>query len=273
MTRAFNALLFALTMTSSLVAATSSAQLAVTTSTVRERLARPGDRYEATIEILNTTSEPQEARLYLTDYHTTADGRSEFAPPGQHPRSSARWVTFTPTRVVVPPSGRSVATYTVTVPSTPSLSGTYWSVIMIEGVSSRALESVRATGPYRAQLGIEPRIRFGVQVATHLGEDASGKLAFDSVRATVDSAGQSVFTYDFMNTGVRAMRLLMSVELFTKDGRPVRKLEQQRGLLYPGTSARQQFQFGALPPGEYRALVTADAGGDEMFGAQYSIRF
>lgn len=247
------------------------AQLAVTTNAAHERAARPSERYQGTIEILNTTSTPQEARLYQTDYRTWADGRSEFGPPARSRRSNARWITFAPARLIVPPHGRAVATYTVTVPSTPSLSGSYWSIIMVEGLSSTALES-SSPSAQRVQVGIEPRIRFGVQVATHVGGEASVRIAFDSVRAVVDS-GQHVLQYDFVNTGDRAVRLLMSVELFTLDGRPLRKLEQQRGLLYPETSARQLFRFGTLPAGEYRALVTADAGGDEVFGAQYTIRF
>lgn len=247
-------------------------QLAVTTNAAHERAVRPGERYQGTIEIRNTTSKPQEARLYQTDYRTWADGRSEFGPPAEIRRSNARWITFAPARLVVPPHGRAVATYTVAVPSSPSLSGSYWSIIMVEGLSSSALESSSASAQ-RVQVGIEPRIRFGVQVATHVGSEANMRIAFDSVRALVDSGGQHVLQYDFVNTGERAARLLMSVELFTLDGRPLRKLEQQRGLLYPETSGRQRFQFGTLPAGEYRALVTADAGGDEVFGAQYTVRF
>lgn len=256
----------------SVAAVPATAQLAVTTNAAHERAARPGDRYQGTIEILNTTSTPQEARLYQTDYRTWADGRSEFGPPAESSRSNARWITFAPARLVVPPHGRVVATYTVTVPSSPSLAGSYWSIIMVEALSARALES-SSPSAQRVQVGIEPRIRFGVQVATHVGTDATMRIAFDSVRAVSDASGQHVLQYDFVNTGDRAVRLLMSVELFTLDGRPVRKLEQQRGLLYPETSARQLFRFGKLPAGEYRALVTADAGGDEVIGAQYTVRF
>lgn len=250
------------------------AQLAVTTNTVHERAARPGDRYEGIIEIRNTTGQAQEARIYQTDYQTTADGRSEFGDAGRHPRSNARWITVSPARVIVPPNGRSVVNYSVAVPAAGVRAGTSWSIVMVEALSQTALEAVRPAGaPARAQATIEPRVRFGIQIATHVGEAPPMKIAFDSVRATVDSTGSRELAYDFVNTGNRAVRLVMAVELFNADGRSVRRLEQQRGLLYPGTSARQRFRFGTLPPGEYRALVTADAGGDEMLGAQYTIRF
>lgn len=248
------------------------AQLAVATNTVHERVAKPGERYEGSIEIRNTTAEPQEALVYQTDYHTTADGQSFFDKPGTHRRSNARWVSFNPTRLVIPPNGRGVVTYAVAVPAQGVSPGTSWSILMVQAVPRG---SVGASGmtPRQAQAMITSQVRFGVQIATHVGTDVPMRIAFDRVGARADSAGSRQLVYDFENTGTRGVRLLMAVELFTLDGRLVRKLEEQRGLLYPGTSARQRFDFGKLPPGEYRALVTADAGSDEIFGAQYTLRF
>jgi hypothetical protein len=43
--------------------------------------------------------------------------------------------------------------------------------------------------------------------------------------------------------------------------------------MYPGTSVRQRIVLPDLPEGEYRALVVVDAGGDDAFGAEYTIKF
>ena len=44
----------------------------------------------------------------------------------------------------------------------------------------------------------------------------------------------------------------------------------------PGSRLREtgllRFDLGAIPAGEYQALVVADAGGDQVFGAQYHLK-
>jgi hypothetical protein len=41
--------------------------------------------------------------------------------------------------------------------------------------------------------------------------------------------------------------------------------------IYPGTSIRQKIRLGSLEPGNYRALVILDGGGDQVFGAEYQL--
>jgi len=74
------------------VPATARAQIAVIGSTVEERDAAPGQRYEGTIVVRNLTTSPQPVRIYQTDYRFFADGTSHFDSAGSQPRSNARWV-------------------------------------------------------------------------------------------------------------------------------------------------------------------------------------
>lgn len=251
----------------------STAQVILTSNPLLQRTAAAGERYEGKIELTNSSKVPQEAKLYQTDYSSTADGRTGYGPPGSSPRSNAAWVSLSASRVMIPAGGKATVTYVVTVPTVTSLAGTYWSMLMVEAID-RADEgaglSRDASGPGMA---IRSKIRYGVQVATHVGAASPIRIAFDSVKASTEANSERILSFDFVNAATRAAQLLMTVELFSADGKPVRKLEQQRGLLYPGHSARQRFVFGKLPAGTYTAIVTADAGGDEMFGAQYTLRF
>lgn len=242
-------------------------QVILTSAAVHEQQARPGEEYTGRIELTNSSNAAQRAKIYQTDQSSHADGRVAYPPAGSTPRSNARWVVAAPAEVVIPPGGKATISYTVRVPEKPALRGTYWSTIMVEEI--RATDG---TSNARRSVGIQTVMRLGVQVATHVGGAGEIRVGFDSVRAS-SAAERRSLSLDFVNAGTRAARLLMSVELFDAAGRPVRKAEQQRGLLYPGNSARQQFDFGALPAGEYTAVVTADGGGDELFGAQYTIRF
>ena len=51
------------------------------------------------------------------------------------------------------------------------------------------------------------------------------------------------------------------------------KEASERGLLYPGTSLRQEFRLGTLAAGTYKALVVVDTGGDQVFGGQFTLQF
>ncbi len=65
----------------------------------------------------------------------------------------------------------------------------------------------------------------------------------------------------------------MSLELYNESGELVKKASQSRGLLYPGTAARQVFDVGKVPPGQYTAVLVADGGGDKVFGGQFKVSY
>jgi hypothetical protein len=248
------------------------AQIAVISESVVEREAHPGEAYEGRLVVLNTSKTPQEAKIYQSDYQFFADGRNNFGSPGSTVRSNARWITFSPARVSLVPGGQATITYRVSVPGNVQLRGSYWSVLMVETISSASAESSVAARR-EIRVGLQTTIRYGTQLVTNFGTSGTSAVRFDSIKATVDPRGQKGVSFDFANTGERAHRLAISLQLYSASGQLVKTVEQKRGLLFPGTSARQRFDLGALPAGTYKALIVADAGGDEMFGGEYTLRF
>ena len=247
------------------------AQITVTSRAVEEREARPGESYTGTIRLRNVGTRPEEARVYRTDYGYDAEGRTRFGDPGTEPRSSAAWTTTTPARVVVPPGGEATVAYSVRVPDSAPLSGTYWSVVMVEGVP----EAPDAAGGRRAgrvEVGVRPVVRYAVQLATHVGGTGTRQVEFARVRALGAPGGAKRLEFDLVNSGELACRPELRVELFDEAGAPVGTFTRTRGLFYPGTTLRQAFDLGALPAGSYQALVVADAGGESVFGGQYTLR-
>ncbi len=243
------------------------AQIAVVGSTVEEHTAAPGQSYEGTILIRNLTRQPQSVRIYKSDYLFFADGTSHFDDAGTTRRSNANWIKPSATSVVVPPTGEITLGYTITVPASDTLRGTYWSALMVEGAP---------TAPPAAaakQVGIGAVVRYAVQLATHLPKTGSRKVAFANQVLTTDSTGHRVVEMDVQNTGERAYRPNLWVELYDAAGVLRGRREQQRGLLYPGTSLKQRFVFDALPAGSYKAVVFADSGDDAVFAAQYKLIF
>lgn len=243
------------------------AQIAVVGSTVEEHTAAPGQRYEGTILIRNVTTEPQAVRVYQTDYHFFADGTSHFDEPGSTSRSNAAWIKPSVTTVAIPASSEVTIAYTVSVPSSDTLRGTYWSALMVEGAP---------TAPPAAtskQVGLGAVVRYAVQLATHLPVAGSRKVSFANQTVSADSLGRRVVELEVQNAGERGYRPNIWAELYDATGALRGRREQQRGLLYPGTSLRQRFVFDVLPAGSYKAVVFADTGDDSVFAAQYKIEF
>lgn len=252
-------------------ATTIEAQVAIIGSAIHEREASPGESYEGTVMVENTTAAQQVVRVYQTDYHFHADGRSSFDAPGTAARSNATWVTLSSSEATILPGERARLKYRVAVPGpgTDSLRGTYWSVIMVEGAG----QGSAGVGAPESDAMLTATVRHAIQVATHIVGTGSPLVEFSEPSIAVGPDSGRTLQVDLSNDGGRAHRLEIVLELFTDDGAPVATLRSSRGLLYPGSSLRQHFALGVLPAGTYRALVVADAGGDAVFGAQYTLRF
>ncbi|HEU4628106.1 MAG TPA: hypothetical protein VFS08_00065 [Gemmatimonadaceae bacterium] len=261
--------LFACTTLALLATATRlSAQISLVGNSIDEHEAAPGERYEGTLVVQNTTAEPQLARLYQTDYRFFADGRSLYEAPGSTARSNAAWVALPAAPVTIPAGETATIHYRVTVPVAPadSLHGSYWSLIMVEGAAP-------AVARADSRVALAPTVRYAVQVVTHIGRTGAPSVEFTRPTATSAADGARFLEVDLGNAGDRAGRMQLTLELYGEDGRSAGTYRATRGLVYPGASVRQRFALGELPAGTYRALLVADAGAEAVFGAQYTLHY
>jgi len=250
------------------VPAVSRAQISVLSSTVEERVAGPGDRYTGTIILVNASAEQATARIYQTDYQFAANGTSEFKDAGTTARSNAPWITPQATQVIVPANGKVVVPYSVAVPTGDSLTGTYWSAIMIEGAT--AAPGKPGDKP-SVQLGSV--VRYAIQVATHIQMTGSRAVKFIDAGVMKGTDGDAGFDVDVQDAGERGYRPTLWLEVYDANGVLQAKAKQSRGLLYPGTSLRQHFALGKLAPGAYKAVLFADTGDEAVIAAQYTIKY
>jgi hypothetical protein len=245
------------------------AQVAVLSSTVEEHESAPGGTYAGRIVIANSTQQPQSVRIYQTDYRFTSAGASDFETPGTLPRSNAAWVTPQSQRIVVPPGAEVTVAYSVRVPQIDTLRGTYWSAIMVEGTGTPSADPRAAQG----QVGLNAIVRYAVQVATHIGTRGARTVKFFNPTAALSEKGIAALDVDVENTGERGYRPTISAEIYDASGVLRGRGKQVRGLLYPGTSLRQHFEFGTLPAGEYKLVVYADTGDDTVIATQFAVKY
>lgn len=251
-------------------------QVAVIGELSQEREVSPGTSYEGTIVVRNDLDEPQEAKIYQTDYLFKYDGTNEYGEPGSARRSNAPWITFNPSYLTIPPRATAVVNYSVIVPQSWKggvLQGSYWSMIMVEGIPKGSPESGLRRPGTRAQMGIQQTIRYGIQIVTHIENTGHPEVGFIGSQLLAREDGSRVLQVDIENSGDRAIRPDVYVELFNEQGAPHGKYSGVRSRIYPGTSIRQSIVLTNIPKGTYKALVVVDSGGDDVVAAQYTLKF
>lgn len=233
---------------------------------VRSRPAQPGETYEAVILLKNPAAEAVDVRVYQTDYLFFADGTNLYGEPGSASRSNARWIAVSPARLSLA-AGQTASVYVrVQVPADPPLSGTYWSLLMIEPEP----EPVVSDGSPTPALGLRQVIRTGVQIVTEVGAAARGAVRFQGKRIIKDESGRFL-ELEVENVGDRLLAPAFSAELFQASGVSVGRFEGQKLRIYPGCSVRHRINLTDVPPGAFKAMVIGDNGDEHVFGAQYDL--
>jgi len=255
------------------VPSSTKAQISVRSQLSQDTSVQPGESYVGSILIRNDTDEVQQAKIYQTDYLFQSDGSNYFGDPGTIERSNAKWIDVASSSMMVPPRESIEVSYRVNVPTdldTEPLEGSYWSIIMVEGIPKNSPENVENDMPDDA-LGIIQVTRYGVQVATHIEGTGAANLAISESALSRDDGNVASLQLSVVNEGDRLVRPEIWVELYDEAGVALGRMDGVNNRIYPGTSVKQQIELGKLDIGRYRALVIMDAGDDEVFAAEYNL--
>lgn len=219
----------------------------------------PGETYRGVIEIQNTKSSDQAVKVYQRDYFFRHTGESLYEAPGSLPRSNADWVDLSPTYLNLKPREKTKVSYEITVPATDSLRGTYWSVIMVEGVKPPD-EDLLHRG-----VNIQTQVRYAIQIATTVGHTGKRELLFLDANIEEEN-GVRKLAIDIENPGDFMFKPDVSAELFDEQGSSIGTFFADPRKIYPLTSTRFWAEIGNLPVGKYKALLLADCGDEDVFG-------
>ncbi|MDZ7723179.1 MAG: hypothetical protein U5R06_10340 [candidate division KSB1 bacterium] len=230
-----------------------------------EQQLSPGEEYKGVVELENLTDEPGRVRIYQTDYFFNAAGETHYPEPGSLDRSNAEWIEFTPKELIIEPRQRTVVNYQLTVPESESLSGTYWSMLMVENVPEIDPDQIRDDA-----VTVQSRIRYGIQMVTNIGATGTKKITFLQTEF-VEKENRFFLQVDYENKGTRILRPLMNLEVYNDDGELVGRFEHKKQKSYPGTSNRIHIELEDVQTGTYQALLIADCGQDDLFGIRFTL--
>jgi hypothetical protein len=241
-------------------------QVAVLGDLVYEKTASVGQSYEGVITVQNVGKDSREVRVYQNDYRYDAEGAKEYTDPGTAPRSNAKWINFTPRQFMLGPGEKADIHYLVQVPDDSSMTGTYWSMMLVEPVVEINPESLK-----KGQIRITERVRYGLHMITNVGEGGVRKLAFKNIRL-IKTDSSRVMQIDLENTGDSRLYISLWADLYDLQGIHMGKFSAENDAFYPGTSIRCRIDISKVLPGTYKALIVADGGEDALFGVDYTIK-
>ncbi|MGB2697990.1 MAG: hypothetical protein WBD28_09070 [Candidatus Zixiibacteriota bacterium] len=245
------------------------AQVSVMGSLTQEATLQPGDKIEGKITLQNTAETSWEVTIYKNDYLFYADGSNIYGEPGNTTRSNASWLSVSPKRLIIPSKETASVYFTLEVPENLDLTGTYWSIIMIEP-TSEAGPQILEDKETKVKIGVQTKVRYGVQIITNIGDTGAPKISFLD-RKLINQDGKKILQMDIENTGNRWLSPTVWVELYNSQGNKVGRFDSDKKRIFPECSVRHRIDLTEVPRGNYKALVVVDNGDQHVFGAKYDL--
>ena len=227
---------------------------------------KSGDVIKGEIRIQNNDSTDQEVKVYQTDLLYNLQDDTFYDEPSGNKRSNASWMQYSPKSVIVKAKEIRIIQYEITVPQNDTLKGTYWSVLMVEGV-------VPIDTNQKGALNIRTVTRYAIQVVTEIDDKGKGSLKF--MEPTLIKEGDKLFlAIDLVNNGDHYIAPEVSIELFDDKGTSVKVITATRKGLYPTTSTRFRIDLEGIPGNNtYKAMIVAAGKDNDVFGLEYTLYF
>lgn len=228
---------------------------------------KPGEVVKGQILIQNSDSADQEVRIYQTDYLYNYKEQTYYDEPGKNPRSNADWITYSPKTVVLRAKEARNLEYEIRVPASDSAIGTYWSVVMVEGVFP--IDPAATQG-----LSIRTVTRYAVQLVNEMTNKGKGNLRFAEPTLVKGEESKLFLAVDLFNEGTYFISPEVSMEVYDNTGNLVKTIKADKKGLYPTTSSRFKLDLAGLPAKKtYTAMIVAAGQGDDVFGMEYTLYF
>jgi hypothetical protein len=227
----------------------------------------PGEVVKGQITILNNDLTDQEVKIYQTDFLYNLKDQTFYDEPGSNKRSNANWMQYSPKTVILKSKESRNIEYEITVPKNDSIDGTFWSVIMVEGVTPI---DPNQTG----DLSIRTVTRYAVQIVNELSNKGRGSLKFDEPTLIKGEDKKLFLAIDLTNDGDHYISPEVSIELFDESGTSVKTITAPKRGLYPSTSTRFKLDLEGLPSKKtYTAMIVAAGADNDVFGLEYTLYF
>lgn len=211
-----------------------------------------GKVYKGKIAIENTSSTPQNVKLFLQDFTYHADGTFNYTELHTNNRTNGNWIKLNTNLVTLKGKEKTEVFYEITVPNQPLDPGSYWSVIIVEPV-----DDIKPSDN-KPGVNITSVVRYAVQVITDIEtEKAKPDLKFENVKVEKEEGKQTV-KIAIANNGNLYCRPTASIEIYhRKTGKKIGTFSSLTMGLLPTTSKTFPIEISKVPPDQYTATIMA----------------
>lgn len=240
------------------------AGISVTSELTHEYYTETGKTISGKINVKNSGDKPEIMQAFIKDYLFYADGSNDYAEPGTKERSNANWIIISPQKATIDPKSSISIDYKINVPKNGDFNGSYWSMIMVEAIPEKTPESNKKS------LGLSINTRFGIQIITNFGTNIEPEIKFIDTKL-IDDGDKKYLKLDIENTGAITVRSEIKVEVYDMEGNFIELFEGDNKRTYPGTSVNLKCELSKLKKGKYKAIIMADCGNNNIFGANVNL--
>lgn len=240
-----------------------SGSIVVLNGLTHEHTVDQGETFKGIIEVQNTANIERHVKAYQRDYLFDYTGESKHDVPGTVSRSNSGWITFNPELFVLGPGEKTTIEYEIKVPMGDSLTGTFWSVIMVEGIIPPD------TTKSGKGVTINTAIRYAVQIVTNIGNSGTSDLQFLGLNLFKNDK-VNILDVILQNTGERQLKPEISFEIFDEKGISAGIFKSERRKTFPGTSIKTSLPLEGIKPGKYAGVLVADCDENHVFGTNFS---
>jgi len=226
---------------------------------------QPGESKQVTFTLYNDTAATEEVLISPTDYMNNYEGEHFYEKAGTQARSNATWIKLHTRREILTPGQTTNVFYTIEVPKDYTLTGSYWSMFLVEPVQ-----------PYQTikdpnGLTLEIKMRYAYSIITNVGVGASKlKVLSKEFRTLQDS---KIFAVDVLNTGTLFLKPKLTLKLYDDQGKLEKTMESSSELLYPGSSQRFSINYAGWEGKRNTAFLLLDAGENNVFADTFQLTF
>ena len=247
------------------------AQIGISTLSVDVNLP-PGGSFTGAFEVINSSEQPREFTVELKDYDRNIEGGLVLLNPGTHPRSLAKFLSFTPAQFALAPKQKQQITFKIEIPATER--GPHWAAL---AVTSPAPSPGTQPPPPGQQPSIPVTIgtaeQFVVKIRHTDPTNAVNRGRIVGVQALLPERDKPLrIVVEYENTGTTFQIAKTQLRIVNAKGEIIVQKRAEDMALLPGGKQRLEIPVTErLPSGTYLALVIIDFGGDFLVAGQ--VRF
>lgn len=211
------------------------------------------------VTLQNVSDKPQRVLVYKNDLRVSCESEQlDVAEAGSIDRSNAEWIKLALEERVLAPGEKYSLTYNIDAPD-KKLSGTYWSLLMVE------VKKPIDTASVNRGVQVTSNVRYAVQVITNFKTDIPADVKFGDVQLNDGSRGKEL-NVRLNNNSDRLMQPILKLEVYDSNGEIIYSKSADTKKLYPSQCRTFMLPVDDVPAGNYQAVLVADCGETDLFG-------